>query len=63
MEDVKHMLRFITDDTFWRKLNDSYNASQQILSDFTDFMRRHPLMGERAGGSRKKKSVKKQQKK
>jgi hypothetical protein len=56
MEGVQRMLRFMTNNAFWEELNASYNASQQILSDF---MRRYPLMGERAGGSRKKKSVKK----
>jgi hypothetical protein len=53
MQSVQHMLRFISDNAFWRELNASYDASQQILSDF---MRRYGLM---ACGSRKKKSVKK----
>jgi hypothetical protein len=39
LHSVQTMLRFITDDDFWRELNASYNACQQILSDFR---RRYP---------------------
>jgi hypothetical protein len=52
---VQTMLRFITDDAFWRELNASHNACQQILSDFS---RKYPRMNH-AGGSKNKKSVKK----
>lgn len=54
LDNVQEMLRFITDDAFWRELNASYNASQQILSDF---MKKYRQMNH-AGGSKKKKSVK-----
>jgi hypothetical protein len=41
MAGVKYVLRYMADDTFWGELNYSYNASQQILSDF---MRKYQLM-------------------
>ncbi len=53
MVGVQNILKYMTNDAFWIELNASYNASQRILSDF---MAKYRLM---AGGSRKKKSVKK----
>lgn len=53
LPSVKTMLKFITDDDFWGELNASYNACQQILSDFR---RRYPRMNH-AGGSKNTKSI------
>ena len=55
MAAVKFMLRYITDNAFWAELNQSYNTSKKIL---TDFMIKYNQMSH-AGGSGKKKSVKK----
>ena len=71
MVGVQNMLKYMTNDDVWEALKASYDAfqdlkasyeaaSHQILSDFLE--RKTLLLGERAGGSRKKKSVKKQQK-
>jgi len=68
---VQYILKYITNDDVWEALKASYKAfqdlkasydaaSDRILSDFLE--RKTLLLGERAGGSRKKKSVKKQQK-
>ncbi len=55
MAAVKSMLRYISNDVFWADLNQSYNTTQQILTDFT--RKYHQMSHE--GGSGKKKSVKK----
>jgi hypothetical protein len=68
MVGVQNILKYMTNDDVWEALKASYKAfqdlkasydaaSHQILSDFLE--RKTLLLGERAGGSRKKKSVKK----